>query len=103
MSHAVALRTSHPVVQSLVSRWISDARLDVAVHRGPGAAGSLTLDWRPGFGRAVLAPADTTAYVTIKEEWLERTNELLRAFLLTACILLVRAARTWWRLHTWAS
>lgn len=118
MSHAVAVRTAHPDVQALVSRWIADARLDVprpvtlditigalpepahdpeivfrhgrvAVHRGPGK-GTLTLDWRPGFGRAVLRPGGTTAEIIITEDGLAKTNELLRAFLLTACILLVR-------------
>ncbi len=119
MSHEVALRTSHPVVQALVSTWITDARLEVprpvtlvidvgplpeathdpeivfrhgrmAVHRGPGA-GTLTLDW-PGFGVAVLELGSTTAHVTITEAGLERTNELLRAFLLTVGIVLVRRA-----------
>lgn len=120
MSYAVALRTDHPDVRALVSRWIADARLDVprpvtldisvgpladpthdpdivfrsgpvAVHRGPGT-GTLTLEWRPGLGRAHLESASTTAFVTITDEGLGMTNHLLRAFLLTACILLVRRA-----------
>ena len=118
MPHEVGLRTSHPVVQALVSRWIADARLAIPepvtlaidvgpltelrcdprvvfrhsrvdVHRGPGDQ-TLTLNWEPGFGRAVIEPHSTTALVTVTEQGLAHTNELLRAFLLTVCILLVR-------------
>lgn len=118
MSHEVTLRTSHPVVNALVGTWLADARLAlprpvtlvidvaplplagtderavfrqgrVAIRSGP-PADTIALDWEPRLGRALLAPHSTTARVTVTEQGLEHSNELLRSFLLNVCILLVR-------------
>jgi predicted ATPase len=118
MTHGVSLRTSHPGVSALVGAWLADARLTlprpvslaievgplplppaddravfrqgrVAIRSGPPAE-TVTLDWEPRLGRAVLAPQSATANVTITEQGLERSNELLRSFVLNVCILLVR-------------
>jgi hypothetical protein len=118
MPHTVSLRTSHPGIQLLVGDWLADARFTlpqpvtltievapipesaadsrpvfrqgrIAVRSGP-PEDTLVLDWEPHLGRAVIAPNSSTAQVTIVEAGLEKPSELLRSFLLTVCILLVR-------------
>jgi hypothetical protein len=118
MPHEVRLHTQHPAVQALVGRWLSEARLalpapvdlviDVAPLPEPAAdtrpifrqgrvvirsgppQNSVALEWGPGLGRTVLTPGNAAAHVTITEEGLAESNELLRSFLLNVCIFLVR-------------
>ncbi|MEO5814128.1 MAG: hypothetical protein ABIT20_02495 [Gemmatimonadaceae bacterium] len=118
MPHEIRLHTQHPAVQTLVGRWLSEARLalpapvdlvvDVAplaepagdprpifsqgrviIRTGP-PENTVAMQWGPGLGRTVLTPGNTTAHVTITEEGLAESNELLRSFLLNVCIFLVR-------------
>jgi len=118
MPHEVRLHTQHPAVQERVGRWLNEARLalpapvdlviDVAplgepqpdpraifsqgrvvIHSGPPQH-TVAMEWGPGLGRTVLTPGDTTVHVTITEEGLVESNEMLRSFLLNVCIFLVR-------------
>ena len=118
MSHEVSVRTAHAGLAARVRAWLDDARLTlprqvtlvidvgplpmpptdardvfrqgrVAIRSGPPIQ-TVTLDWEPRLGRAVLAPDSTTAHVVVTEPSLEHENELLRSFLLNVCILLVR-------------
>ena len=118
MSHQVSVRTAHTGLASLLREWLDDARLvlprpvtlvvdvgplplppadtrdvfrqgRVAIRSGPPIQ-TVTLDWEPRLGRAVLAPESTTAHVIVTEQGLLLENELLRSFLLNVCILLVR-------------
>jgi hypothetical protein len=118
MPHEVRLHTQHPTVQSLVGRWLAEARLalpapvDLVIDVGPlpepepdsrsifsqgrvvirsgPPQNTVAMEWGPGLGRTVLSPGDTTVHVTITEEGLSESNELLRSFLLNVCIFLVR-------------
>ncbi|MEP6732392.1 MAG: hypothetical protein ABJE10_17230 [bacterium] len=112
------LHTTNSAAQALVGRWLDDARLAlpapvdliidvgplpdaepdtraiftqgrVVIHSGP-PSNTVAMEWGPGLGRTVLAPGDRTAHVTITEEGLAESNELLRSFLLNVCIFLVR-------------
>ena len=118
MSTEVNLRVQHPRLAALVREWLAHARLDlprgvtlsidvaplplppvdnravfrqghISIRSGPPIH-TVTLDWEPRLGRAVLAPGSTHAHVTITEPAIERENELLRSFLLDVVILLVR-------------
>lgn len=118
MPHEVRLHTQHPAVQALVGRWLDEARLalpapvDLVIDVGPlgksdpdprsvfsqgrvsirsgPPQNTVAMEWGPGLGRTVLTPGNTTAHVTITEEGLAESNELLRSFLLNVCIFLVR-------------
>jgi len=118
MPHEVRLHTQHPAVQALVGRWLDEARLalpapvDLVIDVGPlpepqpdarsifsqgrvvirsgPPQNTVAMEWGPGLGRTVLTPGDTTVHVTITEEGLDESNELLRSFLLNVCIFLVR-------------
>ena len=118
MPHEVSVRTAHAGLAVVLREWLGDARLalprpvslvvdvgalplppsdaravfrqgNVAIRSGPPVE-TVTLDWEPRLGRAVLAPQSTTAHVIVTEQGLLRENELLRSFLLNVCILLVR-------------
>lgn len=120
MAPEVSLRVADPRLAPLVRGWLADARLalprsvtlsvDVAplplppaddrtvfregrvsIRSGPPVH-TVTLDWEPRLGRAVLAPGSTHAHVVVAEAALDpgRENELLRSFLLDVMILLVR-------------
>ena len=118
MPHEVSVRTTHAGLAARLRVWLGDARLalprpvslivdvgplplpptdsrdvfrqgNVAIRSGPPVE-TVTLDWEPRLGRAVLAPQSTTAHVVVTEQGLQRENELLRSFLLNVCILLVR-------------
>ncbi|MBI2795872.1 MAG: hypothetical protein HYX65_04110 [Gemmatimonadetes bacterium] len=118
MPHEVSVRTAHAGLASLLREWLDDARLalprpvtlvvevgplplspsdsrdvfrqgNVAIRSGPPIH-TVSLDWEPRLGRAVLAPQSTAANVIITEQGLQRENEMLRSFLLNVCILLVR-------------
>lgn len=118
MPHEVRLHTQHPTVQALVGRWLEEARLAlpapvdlvidvgplaesgrdsrpvfsqgrVVIHSGPPEH-TVAMEWGPGLGRTVLTPRNATAHVTITEQGLAESNELLRSFLLNVCIFLVR-------------
>ncbi len=118
MPTEVTLRVQHPRLASVVRDWLAGARLDlpravtlsvdvaplpiapadnreifregrVNIRSGPPIH-TVTLDWEPRLGRAILAPGSTHAHVIITEAALERENELLRSFLLDVVILLLR-------------
>ncbi len=118
MTPEVTLRVQHPRLASLVHEWLASARLElprpvtlsidvaplplapldnrdvfrqgrVNIRSGPPIH-TVTLDWEPRLGRAILAPGSTHAHVILAEAALERENELLRSFLLDVVILLVR-------------
>ena len=120
MSHVIGLRTSHPAVQALAGPWLDDSRLTterhltlevevatvppadpespivfrqgaVAIRRGTSDGESI-LHWDVDLGRAVIARRATSADVIVSEAGLQRPNELLRSFLLTICVLLLRRA-----------
>lgn len=115
----VTLRVRDPRLVALVREWLHDARLAlprsvtlsidvvaalpfaaedardifrqgrVLIRSGPPLQ-SVTLDWEPRLGRALLAPGSTHAHVVVTEAALARENELLRSFLLDTMILLLR-------------
>lgn len=120
MSHVIGLHTSYPAVQALVGPWLDDSRLTtdrpltlevevatvppadpenpivfrqgaVAIRRGPSDGESI-LHWDVDLGRAVIARQATSAIVIVSQAGLQRPNELLRSFLLTVCVLLLRRA-----------
>lgn len=118
MHAEVALETQNGTVEALVRRWLAEARLAlpapvslqidvgplapapvdaravfrqgrVEIRSGPPEE-TVAMEWGPGLGRTVLDPASRDAHVTITEEGLAESNELLRSFLLNVCIFLVR-------------
>lgn len=120
MSHVVGLHTSHPAIQAVVGPWLDESRLAVTrpltlevevaavpepdadtpivfrqgrvVIRRGASTGDTVLHWGDGFGSALIARHGTAASVIVSPSGLERPNELLRSFLLTVCILLLRRA-----------
>ncbi len=118
MSSEVTLRVQHPRLAALVREWLAGARLDlprsvtlsvdvaplpiapvdarvvfregrVAIRSGPPVH-TVSLEWEPRLGRAILAPGSTHAHVIVTEAAIEREQELLRSFLLDVVILLLR-------------
>ncbi|MEO8336269.1 MAG: hypothetical protein ABI664_14920 [bacterium] len=118
MPHDVRLLSQHPGVQTLVGRWLSEARLalpapvDLIIDVGPlpddapdsrpiftqgrvvirsgPPSNTIAMEWGPGLGRTILVAGAATAHVFVTEEGLAESNELLRSFLLNVCIFLVR-------------
>ena len=118
MPHEVLLRVQHPRLGALVREWLADARLalprpvtltidvgplplaaaddreifrqgPVNIRSGPPIH-TVTLEWEPRLGRALLAPGSTHAHVVVTEAAIDRENEMLRSFLLDTVILLLR-------------
>ena len=121
MSHEIGLSTTDARIQALVAPWLADARLGlprplelriqvgpvpdppsddrmvfrqgrVEIRGRPGTVGDIELAWGTGLGRATVHPDADSADVVLSEAAFESPNELLRSFLLNACIFLVRGA-----------